>query len=189
MRGPVIACPARNNTGAQGIDGAPVLSDHRGIMKAEYLNPFLHATRNVLETMAHTRVTALKPHLKVGVATCGDVTGIIGMASDSIEGSMMISFPAPCILPIVARMLMEEPKEKIDEDILDAVGELTNMICGGAKAEFGKMGLSFNLATPTMITGKGVEIHLRTNNPIIVIPFETECCGTFVLEANLSARG
>ena len=156
-------------------------------MKVEYLNPFLHATKNVIETMAQTKLSGQKPYLKDGATTFGDVTGIIGMASDKIEGSMMISFPQACILQIVSRMLMEAPKEKIDNDIVDAVGELTNMICGGAKAEFGKMGLSFNLATPTMVTGKGVEIHYRTDVPILVMPFEADC-GTFVLEANLSDK-
>lgn len=156
-------------------------------MKAEYLNPFVHATRNVLETMAQTKLTSQKPHLKEGVSTYGDVTGIIGMASDTVEGSMTISFPAACILQIVSRMLMEEPKTQIDHDIVDAVGEITNMICGGAKAEFGKLGMSFNLATPTMVTGKGVEIHHHSDVPIIVLPFETDC-GTFVLEANLASK-
>ncbi|HEX9715119.1 MAG TPA: chemotaxis protein CheX [Desulfurivibrionaceae bacterium] len=156
-------------------------------MKAEYLNPFVHATRNVLETMAHTKLTNQKPHLKEGVSTYGDVTGIIGMASESVEGSMTISFPSACILKIVSRMLMEEPKTTIDNDIVDAVGEITNMICGGAKAEFGKLGMSFNLATPTMVTGKGVEIHHHSDVPIIVLPFETDC-GTFVLEANLASK-
>ena len=156
-------------------------------MKAEYLNPFVHATRNVLETMAQPKLTGQKPYLKEGVHTYGDVTGIIGMASETVEGSMTISFPAPCILQIVSRMLMEEPKTTIDNDIVDAVGEITNMICGGAKAEFGKLGMSFNLATPTMVTGKGVEIHHHSDVPIIVLPFETDC-GTFVLEANLSSK-
>ena len=156
-------------------------------MKAEYLNPFVHATRNVLETMAHTKLASQKPHLKEGVSTYGDVTGIIGMASESVEGSMTISFPEACILRIVARMLMEEVKTTIDNDIVDAVGEITNMICGGAKAEFAKLGLSFNLATPTMVTGKGVHIHYHGNMPIIVLPFKADC-GTFVLEANLASK-
>lgn len=156
-------------------------------MKAEYLNPFVRATRNVLETMAQTKLAGQKPYLKEGVATYGDVTGIIGMASETVEGSMTISFPAACILQIVSRMLMEEPKAEIDNDIVDAVGEITNMICGGAKAEFGKLGLSFNLATPTMVTGKGVEIHHHANVPIIVLPFQADC-GTFVLEANLANK-
>ena len=156
-------------------------------MKAEYLNPFIHAAKNVLETMAQVKVTAKKPYLKEGDATFGDVTGIIGMASDIVEGNMMISFAGPCILQIVGKMLMEEPQEKINDEIVDAVGELTNMICGGAKAELAKRGLSFNLATPTMITGKGVEIHYRSDAPILVIPFETDF-GQFVLEANMADK-
>ena len=156
-------------------------------MKAEYLNPFIHATKNVLETMAQVKVTAKKPHLKEGDATFGDVTGIIGMASDQVEGNMMISFAGSCILQIVGKMLMEDPQEKINDEIVDAVGELTNMICGGAKAELAKLGLSFNLATPTMVTGKGVEIHSRTDVPVLVIPFETDC-GQFVLEANMADK-
>jgi chemotaxis protein CheX len=156
-------------------------------MKAEYLNPFIHAAKNVLDTMAQANVTAKKPYLKEGDATFGDVTGIIGMASEQVEGSMMISFAGPCILQIVAKMLMEEPQEKINDEIVDAVGELTNMICGGAKAELAKLGLSFNLATPTMITGKGVEIHCRSDVPILVIPFETDF-GQFVLEANMADK-
>ena len=156
-------------------------------MKVELLNPFLLATKNVLETMAHTKVEAQKPHLKENKGTFGDVTGIIGMASESVEGNMVISFHEACILEIVARMLMEPPKATIDNDTVDAVGELTNMICGGAKANLSKMGLSFNLATPTMVKGKGAEIRYPTSSPIIVVPFKTDC-GDFVLEASLADR-
>ena len=156
-------------------------------MKAEYLNPFISSTKNVLETMAQTKVTAKKPKLKDTDATFGDVTGIIGLASDQVEGSMTISFKKACILQIVGRMLMEDPQSEINEDIVDAVGELTNMICGGAKAEFGKLGLNFSLATPTMVTGQGVKIHQQSDEPIIVIPFQTDA-GDFVLEANMSDK-
>ena len=76
------------------------------------------------------------------------------------------------------------------DEILAKHSELVNKLTTSpsvSKAEFGKLGMTFNLATPTMVTGKGVEIHLRTDIPIIVLPFKTDC-GTFVLEANLSAR-
>ena len=74
-----------------------------------------------------------------------------------------------------------------DDEIVDAVGELTNMICGGAKAQLSKLNQKFDLATPTMITGKGVEIAYYTEAPIIVIPFET-ANGSFVVEANLGEK-
>ncbi len=156
-------------------------------MKVEFINPFLSATKNVLETMCQTTVKANKPSLKQDTISYGAITGIIGMASSTISGCMVLSFSEACILRVVANMLYEEPKTKIDEDIIDAVGELTNMICGGAKAQLAKLNHKFDLATPTMITGKGIEIAYHTDAPTIVIPFSTEY-GDFVVEANLAEK-
>lgn len=156
-------------------------------MKAEFINPFLTSTKNVLETMCQTAVKAGKPSLKQDAVSYGAVTGIIGMASETITGCMVLSFTEPCILKIVANMLYEEPKAKVDEEILDAVGELTNMICGGAKSQLAKLNHKFDLATPTMIVGKGVEISYHTEAPTIVIPFSTDH-GDFVVEANLGEK-
>ncbi len=156
-------------------------------MKAEYINPFLIATKNVLVTMAHTKLSHAKPELKDDSKTFGDVTGIIGMTCETVTGAMVLSFSEQCILQIVANMLMEPVKPKVDEDVVDAVGEITNMICGGAKAELAKIDLKFDLATPTMVVGKGVEISMFSKTKTIVIPFTTEY-GGFVLEANLRAK-
>jgi chemotaxis protein CheX len=156
-------------------------------MKVEFINPFLNATKNVLETMCQTAVKANKPSLKQDKYSYGAITGIIGMASATISGCMVLSFSESCILRIVANMLYEEPKAAIDDDIIDAVGELTNMICGGAKAQLAKLNHKFDLATPTMITGKGIEIAYHTEAPTIVIPFSTDH-GDFVVEANLSEK-
>ena len=156
-------------------------------MKAEFINPFLQATKNVIETMAQTPVTAQKPKLKDTKTSYGEVTGIIGMTSEGITGSMIVSFSEKCILKIVANMLMEEQKPKIDAEVVDAVGELTNMICGGAKASLAKLNHQFALATPTMVMGKGVEISYYSEAPTIVIPFDT-ADGSFVIEANLGEK-
>lgn len=156
-------------------------------MKAEFINPFLNATKNVLETMCQTKVSFNKPALKSNKNTIGEVTGIIGMTSDKISGCMVVSFEKNCILKIVGNMLMEAPKAQIDDDIIDAVGELTNMICGGAKAELAKLDHKFALSTPTMVVGKGVEISYHSDAPTILIPFKTDN-GTFVIEANLEDK-
>ena len=87
-------------------------------MKAEFINPFLTAAKNVLETMAQTQVTPQKPRLKDGITSYGEVTGIIGMTSAEITGSMIVSFSENCILQIVANMLMEEPKERLTMRLL-----------------------------------------------------------------------
>ena len=156
-------------------------------MKAEFINPFLSATKNVLETMCQTKVEAQRPILKEGNKSYGEVSGIIGMASETVSGCMVLSFSEACILQVVANMLYEDPKPKVDAEIVDAVGELTNMICGGAKSQLAKMNHKFDLATPTMIKGKGVEISYHTAAPTISIPFTTEY-GGFVIEANLADK-
>ena len=156
-------------------------------MKAEFINPFLNSTKNVLETMCQTKVKAGKPTLKDNSLTYGEVTGIIGMASQSITGNMILSFSENCILHIVASMLMEEAKSEVDDEIVDAVGELTNMICGGAKAQLAKLDYKFDLATPTMVVGKEVEISYYSDAPTLVIPFTTDH-GEFVIEANLADK-
>jgi len=156
-------------------------------MKAEFINPFLVSTKNVLETMCQTKVRANPPKIKESTCSYGEITGIIGLASSTIQGCMVLSFSEACILPIVANMLYEDPQPAINDDIVDAVGELTNMISGGAKALLSQLHHKFDLATPTMVVGKGIEISYYTDLPTIVIPFSTDY-GDFVVEANLGEK-
>jgi chemotaxis protein CheX len=155
-------------------------------MKAEFINPFIESTLNVLSTMAQTKATAGAPALKQNKTTWGEVSGVIGMAGHNISGNMIISFDEPCILSIVSKMLMEEFKE-ITPDVVDAVGEITNMITGGTKKLLSAQGFSFEMAIPITIKGKGIELSQLSSAPIISIPFKTDS-GTFVVEANLSPR-
>lgn len=143
------------------------------MMKVEFIQPFLDSTRNVLSTMAQTEAIPQKPFVKKGEQPIGDVTGTIGMVSKQIKGSMAISFTASAILLIASRMLGETFSE-VNETIADMVGEITNMVTGGAKSLLAEKGYSFNMALPTTIVGKDHTIYHTTRNPAIVIPFETE---------------
>ncbi|MCB2182315.1 MAG: response regulator [Desulfobulbaceae bacterium] len=153
-------------------------------LKVEYLNPFLVSAQKTIETMAQIPVRTRPLQRKEERVTYGEVTGIIGMSSEKVSGNMVISFSKSCILDIVAKMFMEPEKDEIDKDVVDAVGELTNIICGGAKAKLAKHKILFDMATPTMIVGKNIQLHYRPDAEIIVIPFETPS-GNFVVEANL----
>ncbi len=142
---------------------------------------------NVITTMAFTEVTPGKPGIKTTKTTYGSVTGIIGLVSATYTGNMILSFEEKAILSIVSKMLCEEFAE-VNKDVVDAVGELTNMISGGAKAELSQEGYTFDMATPAMIVGKNVDISQLTSVPIIVIPFTTDT-GSFVVEASIQKKG
>lgn len=100
-------------------------------MKAEFINPFLDATVSVLKTMASLEVIPGKPFIKKESSASGDVSGIVGITGEA-EGSLCITFSRGCILHAISRMLGEEQKE-INDDVKDAVGELTNMISGDSR--------------------------------------------------------
>ena len=153
-------------------------------MNVELINPFINASMQVLRTMTQTEPKPEKPTVKQGNHTWGAVTGIIGMAGDKLSGNMVVSFDEQAILAIVSRMLMEK-FESVTPDVVDAVGEITNMVSGGAKKELSEKGFMFQMATPIMITGKGVEIIQFSKAPVLQVPFTTPE-GKFVIEANLA---
>ena len=100
-------------------------------MDAKLINPFINATLNVLETMAFIKPEAGKPYFKKDDVALGDVSGVIGFTGES-KGTVSVTFNKLCILKIVSSMFGEEMKE-INNDIADAVGEITNMISGQAR--------------------------------------------------------
>ena len=153
-------------------------------MDVEFINPFINATLSTIKTMTQTNPKVGKPYLKTNNLTFGIATGVIGMGGPVVAGNLAISFDEKCILELVSNMFMEEFSEITDE-VMDAVGELTNVIAGGAKRELGEKGYSFDMATPIMIKGEKLEVQQFGRAPIIVIPFSTDT-GQFVCEANLA---
>jgi chemotaxis protein CheX len=154
-------------------------------MKAEFLNPFLQATINVMSTMAMISPKPGKPAVKEGDVAVGDITGIIGITGYK-EGSLAVSFSESCALKIVENMVGEKYGE-MTEEVADAVGELTNMVSGDARAQLQKLGFDFSAAIPTVIRGKNHSVrHNPQGGTTIVIPFSTEF-GDFFVEASFSS--
>ncbi|MDP6365743.1 MAG: chemotaxis protein CheX [Nitrospinota bacterium] len=102
-------------------------------MKAEYLNPFLQATINVLSTKAMLSLKPGKPRIKKSVVAMSDITGIIGLTGHS-EGSRAVNFSDSCALKVVKNIISER-YEEMNEEVADAVVELTNMISGDARSQ------------------------------------------------------
>ncbi len=149
-------------------------------MNVEFINPFLQAIIDVLKTMARFEVKAGQPFIKTHEVASGDVSGIIGMASPQAKGTLAVTFSESVILEITKRMLGEEVKE-IDDTVLDMVGEITNMVTGGAKMRLSEKGYRFDMALPTVISGKGHIVHHKSISPIISVPFQTGA-GKFFIE-------
>lgn len=148
-------------------------------MDVTLINPFINATINVLETMAFVTVTPGKPYAKRDNTAVGDVTGVLGLTGVA-NGTIAVTFEENCILTVVSNMFGEE-MVSLNDDIADAVGELTNMISGQARKELDDVGRVFKAAIPSVITGRNHTIRHYTNGPKIAIPFKTDG-GNFTIE-------
>jgi chemotaxis protein CheX len=142
-------------------------------MKAEFINPFIGALRNVLSTMAQTELVPGKPTKKKDSVARGDVSGLIGMVGPNMKGSMSITFDESLALEIMQRMLGEKP-ESMNEEVTDMVGEITNMVAGGAKNTLGDMGYDFGMATPIVVAGRDHTINHQVDGPRLTMPFKSD---------------
>lgn len=138
-------------------------------MDIKYINPFIIAAQTVFKTMLGISVEMGKPALKNVNRTSGDVTGIMGLAGDK-KGTVTISL-REAGARFIYKTLVGEECDSINQDVVDAIGEITNIISGQARKEFEKSGISLNAAIPMVIVGKEVEMNFITKIPIISLPF------------------
>ena len=148
-------------------------------MKADFINPILYATINVLRTMGKLTPKPGKPNVKKNKTALGDITGIIGLTGDS-EGSISLTFSEACALTLAENMTGEKFDE-INEKVADMVGELTNMVSGDARAQLEDLGFSFSAALPTIVQGKNHRVdHLVEGGATVFFPFSTGSGDLFV---------
>lgn len=156
------------------------------MLDTEFVNPFLTATLHVLKVQAQVEATAGKIYLKKPEDKfVGDISGIIGIVSESFNGSVIISFPAQTFLKVMGGMLGEVYTE-LNQDIMDGAGEITNMIFGQAKIVLNEKGYGIKTALPSVVTGKDHSLSTSTKGPVVVVPFESSA-GNFFVEICLSA--
>lgn len=136
-------------------------------MKAEHINPFVSAAADVFATMLDCKLTRGKISLNANFQPEHDVSGVIGLSGGAV-GTVVVSLSRNVAVTATEVLLGTRP-ETIDADVIDAVGELANMIAGRAKAELEPLALS--LALPTVITGTEHTVSFGSAAQAICIPF------------------
>jgi chemotaxis protein CheX len=138
-------------------------------MEVKFINPFVFAAQTVFKTMLGISLSLGKPTLKEAKTTSGDVTGIMSMVGDR-KGTIAISFRKKGAL-FVFNSLMSDDASGISAEVVDAIGELTNIISGQARKEFENTGVNLKASIPMVVVGKDVETNFITNLPIVSLPF------------------
>jgi len=137
-------------------------------MDVKYINPFIMAAQSVFRTMLGIEATLSKPVIKTSRTTSGEVTGIMGLVGDK-KGTITISFQDKGAL-FIYKTLIGDDSASVNSDVVDAIGEITNIISGQARKEFEKAGINLKAAILMVIVGKEIELNFITTLPIVSCP-------------------
>jgi len=144
----------------------------RNKMDVALVNPFLAATVDILEKVGGITAEVQKPFLKTVPEGRGAVSGVVAVKGKT-PGTAAVTFSKECILSIVSTMFGETISEMNDE-VRDAVGEITNMISGLATQLYEKDGFGLKAGLDQVLMGDGHRIQHLPRQPVLGIPVKTD---------------
>jgi len=151
-------------------------------VNVDYINPFIESVEELFSTMMTIPISRGKPYVKNEPTGSHYISGIIGMAGDA-SGSVVVSFPRVLSIKLVSDFL-GETLETVDQNVKDGIGELANIVAGGAKKRLSEKKYSFKISIPTVVVGVDHQIARPKNTPCIAIPFKA-ADEDFTLEVSL----
>lgn len=131
------------------------------------------ATGDVLSTMLNLETQPAKAYTELQAGKSDGVVSFVGLACDEWAGTGSLHCESDVSCVLASRFLMSEISS-VDDEVMDAFGELTNMIVGSFKnmleQHLGPMALSI----PTVVYGKNFSTRSPGHEAWIVVPFEWE---------------
>lgn len=154
-------------------------------MDSTYIAAFVRSLQDVSSTMLDLNVDVGSPKMHSADDPGYDVSAIIGLSGDCV-GSVAICFTTQTAAAMVGKFVgMEIDPES--PDFTDGVGELANMIIGGAKSKFSG-DKSISISCPSVIVGPGHRVFQQKDMPVIEIPAQSECGPILIVVALRSVQ-
>jgi chemotaxis protein CheX len=152
----------------------------------QYIQPFVDVCLEVFKNFLGCDIAAERPYFvdKESVNDW-DISAVIGLTGEA-RGAVVISMKTKLAVKLTGT-LTGSPHAGIDEEVVDAIGELVNIIAGNAKRGLEE---SFHLiiSLPTIVEGKNHSIKWPNEQTrIISIPFnvfeDDQFCLSVAIEA------
>jgi len=153
-------------------------------MDVRYVNPFINAIRHVLKTMLDVEVFVGKPSIKSSDAPSSDVSAIIGF-SGKATGSIALCLSQSTAVRLASRFARAELSIYDVVPLADALGELTNIVAGQAKAHLPNVPVTISL--PRVIVGTDHRLVESVVSPILFLPCDSSI-GRFSVEVMMEVR-
>ena len=152
----------------------------------QYIQPFIKVCKNVFHEFLGVDLEAKLPYfLEKDETTEWDVSGIIGLTGEA-RGAVVISMKTELAEKLTSTLTGTE-HTGLDTDVVDAVGEIVNIIAGNVKQEL-EEAFRLVISLPTIVKGKEHSIKWPDSHArIICIPFTIGEKDSFTLSVALEA--
>lgn len=136
-------------------------------MKVEYIQPFITSAIRVLKAELGMEATVGELAAERAANTTQEVSVLIGITGE-VEGTVIFGTSKLVATEMVTH-LTGERRPVFDEVSESAMGELGNVISGGAAMLFEESGIHCTISPPTVIVGRGTIIS-TVNMKRLLIP-------------------
>lgn len=130
----------------------------------------IKATCDVFRTMMNMKAVPGEVSVERAQVRSAEVIGSIGVAG-FLSGSISLFLPRKLVDRSVAAMLMMEPEEVGKDDVIDAVGELVNMVGGNIKTELFQQAPLFDISVPSVYVGQDLQRRTVSDDLCFLVPF------------------
>ena len=152
----------------------------------QYIQPFIKTCIKVFYEFVNLEPVAKMPYfLAKDAAAEWDISGVIGLTGEA-RGAVVISMKDNLAMKITGTLTGKAHQVLYDE-VVDAVGELINIIAGNVKQELEDT-FRLVISLPTIITGKEHRVNWPEGQArVICIPFSIGDEYSFSLSVALEA--
>ncbi len=158
----------------------PVLIDREVIVAV-----IRRVTQEVLSTMLDVEAQTLEAYTEhQAPAKSEGVASFVGLAGAEYAGTGSLHCGSDTACWLASRFLMAEYKS-VDDEVLDAFGELANMIVGNFKNEIEQHTGPLGLSVPTVIYGRNFSTRSLSREEWTVLPFQ---CGAETLTVKVCLK-
>jgi chemotaxis protein CheX len=155
----------------------------------QYIQPFVDVCINVFKEILGTVIKAGRPFFSEKSAVIEwDISAVIGLTGEA-RGAVVISMKKELAIRITD-LLTGSKHTALDDDVVDAIGEIVNIIAGNAKKGL-EEAFRLVISLPTIVEGKEHSIKWPNSQArIMCIPFDIFEGDSFTLSVAIeSARG
>ncbi len=167
---------------------APTHAPYDPTIDLKLVQPFVEQTCYVFERLLAWQLEPSRSYVKSSSPPTFDISGIVRFAG-RVRGAVVLSLPRATACRATS-LLLERPSRYLNDDVADAVRELTNTVTGRAAGFLTREGVRFSL--PVALVGRTrplewpadlapvvIELHSAADSLALEIGLEAESLAAF----------